>query len=131
MHKKSALQILAAVVLAGLAALVMTGPISGLVLDGYDFQPHFKAPLILAGIAMVARLLFAVLPMERLRPRTTELPPRPSPLKPWQMVLGFFLIFAAFASIPFWGSQYWISVLIVALIYVLLGLGLNIVVGLA
>ncbi|HYX36452.1 MAG TPA: high-affinity branched-chain amino acid ABC transporter permease LivM [Oligoflexus sp.] len=131
MRTKNPLHILIAIAVAGLAALVMTGPLSGLILDGYDFQANFKVPLILAGFAMFARLLFAVLPMERLRPHKTELPPKPATFKPWQAALGFFVVFALCASFPVWGSKYWITVLIMALIYVLLGLGLNIVVGLA
>lgn len=131
MQKKNPLRILAALVIAGLATLVMTGPISGIVLDGYDFQTNFKVPLILAGFAVFARLLFSIFPAERLRPAHNELPPKPARFKAWQMALGFVLVFMLCASIPFWGSKYWISVLIMALIYVLLGLGLNIVVGLA
>jgi len=131
LHKKTPLSILMAVLIAGLAALIVSGPLSGIVLDGYDFQTHFKLPLILAAFAMIARLMFAVLPMDRLRPRNVELPPKPSNFKAWQVALGFFVVFALCASIPLWGSKYWISVLIMALIYVLLGLGLNIVVGLA
>jgi branched-chain amino acid transport system permease protein len=131
MHKKNPLHILMALVVAALATLVMTGPLSGIILVGYDFQTSFKVPLILAAFAVFARLLFAVLPMDRLRPHNVELPPKPATFKTWQMALGFLVVFALCASFPFWGSRYWVSVLIMALIYVLLGLGLNIVVGLA
>lgn len=130
-RKKTSLQILTAVLIAGLAAIVMVGPLSGLVLQGYDFETHFKVPLILAAFALIARLLFSVVPMERLRPKSVELQPEPARWKPWQQTLGLLVVLALCASVPFLGSKYWVSVLIMALIYVLLGLGLNIVVGLA
>jgi branched-chain amino acid transport system permease protein len=131
MKKKSFLQIIPLLLIAGLATLVMTGPLSGLILKGYDFEAQFKTPLILATFAIVGRFMFAVLPMDRLRPKASELPPEPSRWKTWQQGLFLFLLLAACASVPFLGSKYWVSVLIMALIYVLLGLGLNIVVGLA
>ena len=63
--------------------------------------------------------------------------PQKGPAKTWvDMVVGgkyrnYFIgiILALVVSIPFWGSPYTVNIFITALIYIALGLGLNIVVG--
>ncbi|WP_371234544.1 high-affinity branched-chain amino acid ABC transporter permease LivM [Pseudomonas sp. QE6] len=125
-------------VLAGLIALIVFGPIVGVVLDGYGFnlQPERLAWMI--GAVMLGRLLLSlflqtpsgVRVMERFETSDsgiTVLQPGYKTRLRWIVPL---LIVAA-VIFPFFASKYLLTVIILGLIYVLLGLGLNIVVGLA
>ena len=124
---------------SGILALVVLGPISGLVLNGYQVQNVLQRPLILAAVVMVGRFLFSLtLQTERGRAILNRFSARaqqgvsvaqgPAPrylrwLVPVLLLSGLIL--------PFLLGKYLLTVLILAMIYVLLGLGLNIVVGLA
>ncbi|MGL4318294.1 MAG: high-affinity branched-chain amino acid ABC transporter permease LivM [Pseudomonas sp.] len=125
-------------VLAGLIALIVFGPIVGVVLDGYSFnlQPQRLGAVI--GVVMLGRLLLSLYLqgshgralLERFESSGSGvhvLPPDYKSRLRWviPLVLLVALIF------PFFASKYLLTVVILGLIYVLLGLGLNIVVGLA
>ncbi|MBC7659367.1 MAG: high-affinity branched-chain amino acid ABC transporter permease LivM [Chitinophagaceae bacterium] len=117
---------------AAVVALILTGPLSGLVLEGYDFKTRFSAPLQIAAFVLIVRFIAGLLPESWLAPRQkNEAAPRATRFKTWQLVLGGLLVYIALASLVLIASKYWLSVGILALIYILLGLGLNIVVGFA
>ncbi|MBF0195279.1 MAG: high-affinity branched-chain amino acid ABC transporter permease LivM [Magnetococcales bacterium] len=123
--------------ITGVLAFLVFGPISGLVLAGYDVDFHGERPLIIALVVALSRFAFILLADSK---KGTQLS---------QIIFGrrdggvtvssgeshnYYLLFggiiAAFA-LPFILSKYWLSVAVLALIYVLLAMGLNIVVGLA
>jgi branched-chain amino acid transport system permease protein len=125
-------------VLAGLLALIVFGPIVGIVLDGYSFnlQPARVAWLVL--IVMIGRFflsLFLQTPRGRAISHSFEssssgvhvLPPD------YKTRLRFIIPALIVIAIvfPVFANKYILTVVILGLIYVLLGLGLNIVVGLA
>ncbi|MDF3935381.1 high-affinity branched-chain amino acid ABC transporter permease LivM [Pseudomonas citronellolis] len=125
-------------VLAGLVALIVFGPIVGIVLDGYSFtlQPVRLAWMV--GAVMAGRLLLSLFLQTAAGGRVLErfegsdsgisvLPPGYKTRLRWIVPL---LVVAAVA-LPFFANKYLLTVVILGLIYVLLGLGLNIVVGLA
>ncbi|MCX6131681.1 MAG: high-affinity branched-chain amino acid ABC transporter permease LivM [Proteobacteria bacterium] len=131
MQKPKIAQALLATLIAGALTLLLAGPISGLVLQGYDFEAHAKTPLILAALVMIARFVFSFIPAGSLRAKSAKLQPAPQRFSSQAYVLASLLGFALCAALPLFASKYWLSVFIMALIYVLLGLGLNLVVGLA
>jgi branched-chain amino acid transport system permease protein len=119
-------------VLAALLALVLTGPLSGLVLNGYEFNTRFQAPLQIAAMVLILRLIAGLLPASWLAPKQNhEVAPRPPRLKTWQWVVLGLGLYLALSSLVLFASKYWLAVGIMALIYILLGLGLNVVVGFA
>ncbi|WP_342616367.1 high-affinity branched-chain amino acid ABC transporter permease LivM [Rhodoferax sp. GW822-FHT02A01] len=125
-----------------LLACVVFGPITGLQLSpGFDFVAHAQRPVWLAGIVTLGRVLFlAVLQtawgQERLRQAafanshatTVE---RGSAVRRWLLISAVAAVVAFALPVVFAQNSYVMKSLILALIYVLLGLGLNIVVGLA
>ena len=132
--KKSLLDAL----IAGLLALVVFGPVVGVVLEGYGFSLHIDRVAWM--IAAVATGRFAVsLFLQTARGKAFHgrfelggsgvhvLPPGHKSNLRWVMLV----IVVAALLLPFVASKYLLSVVILGLIYVLLGLGLNIVVGLA
>ncbi|MBB3324917.1 MULTISPECIES: high-affinity branched-chain amino acid ABC transporter permease LivM [unclassified Atlantibacter] len=125
-------------VLAGLCALVVFGPIVGVVLRGYSYTLSPDRVALLVAAVMAGRFVLSLaLQTSRGRRFARQFESaddgvyvRPvdyqSPLRwviPLLMVLA--LLF------PFVATKYLLTVAILGLIYVLLGLGLNIVVGLA
>ncbi|PIF21504.1 high-affinity branched-chain amino acid ABC transporter permease LivM [Candidatus Pantoea floridensis] len=124
--------------LAGLVALVVFGPIVGVVLDGYSFTLSPQRVGLLVAVVMAGRLLFSVFILAPFGQRVMRKfaggddgvyvrdPGYRSRLR-W--ILPLLLIVAL--AFPFLSSKYLLTVAILGLIYVLLGLGLNIVVGLA
>ncbi len=128
-------------VLSGLIALVVFGPIVGVVLDGYGFNLSNRtargAAWIIA-IVMAGRFLLSLYLQTRGGRAVLErfegagsgvhvLPPGYKTRLRWIVPL----ILVAAVIFPFFASKYLLTVVILGLIYVLLGLGLNIVVGLA
>ncbi|MGE0172945.1 MAG: high-affinity branched-chain amino acid ABC transporter permease LivM [Oligoflexales bacterium] len=121
-------------VFTGLVSLILFGPITGMVLNGYDFDLHPMRPIGIALIVTVGRFL-SILAMKHYFKNRPIKPKKPGidfdrmslPVK----IGGVVLIAVIALALPFFLSKYWTSTLILALIYVLLGLGLNIVVGLA
>ena len=125
-------------ILAGLISLIVFGPIVGVVLDGYSFnlEPTRVAWLV-AGV-MAGRFilsLFLQTPKGQSILQGFEgsgsgvhvlAPDYKSRLR-W-IIPALIVIAIVF---PFFANKYLLTVVILGLIYVLLGLGLNIVVGLA
>ncbi len=125
-------------VLAGLLALIVFGPIVGVVLDGYGFNLQFERVGWIIGTVMAGRLavsLFLQTPRGKAFHSRFELtgsgvhvlPPGHRSNMRWITAL----IILVAVALPFVASKYLLTVVILGLIYVLLGLGLNIVVGLA
>ncbi len=121
-------------------AAVIFCPIVGIHLNGYDFDlGHLKLALGLAlGIA-ITRLVLALflntgvgarLAQHIMDRRQAPVAVAPTTRRLWAHVFVVLVLIGAVAF-PFMAKKYFITVLILALIYVLLGLGLNIVVGLA
>ncbi len=123
--------------LAAMIALLLFGPVTGLVLSGYEVVPEWQRPLLLAAIVFVGHFLLSLLfetPTgnrllgKRLRRRDAGVVVARLGKRHW---FSFGLVLAACLAMPWILSKYWLNVAILALIYVLLALGLNIVVGLA
>ena len=124
--------------LAGLVALVVFGPIVGVVLDGYSFKLSPQRVALLVAVVMAGRLLFSVFlhaPFgQRIMRKFSSSDDgvyvrEPGYRSRLRWILPLLLIVAL--AFPFLSSKYLLTVAILGLIYVLLGLGLNIVVGLA
>ncbi|MXP58689.1 high-affinity branched-chain amino acid ABC transporter permease LivM [Pantoea sp. Taur] len=124
--------------LAGVIALVVFGPIVGVVLEGYSFTLSPQRVALLVGLVMVGRLMLSLFTRTSYGQRFTRkfegnddgvYVREPGYRSRMRWILPLLLI-AAFAF-PFLSSKYLLTVAILGLIYVLLGLGLNIVVGLA
>ncbi|WP_312666619.1 high-affinity branched-chain amino acid ABC transporter permease LivM [Pantoea sp. CTOTU49201] len=124
--------------LAGLVALVVFGPIVGVVLDGYSFKLSPQRVALLVTVVMAGRLLFSVFLhapfgqriMRKFASSDDGVYVRePGYRSRLRWILPLLLIVAL--AFPFLSSKYLLTVAILGLIYVLLGLGLNIVVGLA
>ncbi|MCW5222785.1 high-affinity branched-chain amino acid ABC transporter permease LivM [Verminephrobacter aporrectodeae subsp. tuberculatae] len=117
--------------LAALLTALLTIPVLGLriKLDGYKvvLEPHWRA----VWIAMIAVFLFQSLrPFLARRCGAVRLP-KIAALAPRQQSAAIWVLLAAGLIWPFFGSRGAIDVATLALIYVILGLGLNIVVGFA
>ncbi|KGT90664.1 high-affinity branched-chain amino acid ABC transporter permease LivM [Enterobacter cancerogenus] len=124
--------------LAGVIALVVFGPIVGVVLEGYSFTLSPQRVALLVGLVMAGRLMLSLFTSTSYGQRFTRkfegnddgvYVREPGYRSRMRWILPLLLI-AAFAF-PFLSSKYLLTVAILGLIYVLLGLGLNIVVGLA
>ena len=124
---------------AGLLALVIFGPITGLILNGYNLQPALHRPLLIAAIVAAGRFIASLAMQTETGKAFLE---RASSLRDAAVtvareeknrfkVLLIPALIVAGAILPFIIGKYWLTVACLALIYVLLGLGLNIVVGLA
>ncbi|GAA3586036.1 MAG: high-affinity branched-chain amino acid ABC transporter permease LivM [Gibbsiella quercinecans] len=125
-------------VLAGLIALIVFGPIVGIVLNGYSFNFEPQRLVGIIAIVMAGRLLLSLFlqtgPGRRLQARfeggNDGVYVRPLGAKSnLRWIIPLFAVLALL--LPFVASKYLLTVAILGLIYVLLGLGLNIVVGLA
>ncbi len=123
--------------LSALIAFVLFGPITGLILQGFTIKFELMRPLILSIIVFWGRLLLIWGQntqshkkwWQKLSPSTahTVIVQKSSAHMRKFLLLAFIVAF----TLPLVLSKYWLGVAILALIYVLLGLGLNIVVGLA
>ncbi|PLR39500.1 branched-chain amino acid ABC transporter permease [Chimaeribacter californicus] len=126
------------VVIAGLIALVVFGPVVGVVLDGYQYHTEPRRVAVIVAVVMVGRLLLSLLWQSQRGRRIAanfegadqgvyvQQAGHRSRLR-W--IIPLLLVLAAL--FPFVATKYLLTVAILGLIYVLLGLGLNIVVGLA
>jgi branched-chain amino acid transport system permease protein len=125
-------------ILAGLVALIVFGPIVGVVLDGYDFNLETTRVAWIIGIVMAGRFalsLFLQTPkglkilegFESTSSGVHVLPPDYKSRLRW--IIPLLIVIAV--VFPFFSNSYLLGVVILGLISVLLGLGLNIVVGLA
>lgn len=121
----------------GVIAFLLLGPITGLILQGFAIDFELTRPIELScGLALIQfvwTLLFSTSKGQKLAERFNASKYKhtqvgqPGDQKRWWLWLVFF----AALSMPLLLNKYWLGVAILALIYVLLGLGLNIVVGLA
>ncbi|MBF0614234.1 MAG: high-affinity branched-chain amino acid ABC transporter permease LivM [Magnetococcales bacterium] len=119
-------------VLAGVVALLLFVPLTGVSLSGYTLEGHWQRPLWLAVGVVLGRLLLGWF-LER-RQRMVGTTRRPGWITAWIDDHRPYIVIAAVIGallVPWWIGKYWLNVAILALIYVLLGLGLNVVVGLA
>lgn len=125
-------------ILAGLVALIVFGPIVGVVLDGYGFNLETTRVAWIVAIVMAGRFalsLFLQTPkglkilegFESTGSGVHVLPPDYKSRLRW--IIPVLIVVAV--VFPFFSNSYLLGVVILGLIYVLLGLGLNIVVGLA
>lgn len=125
-------------VIAGLLALIVFGPIVGVLLDGYDFSARPQDLATVVGVVMLGRFAISVFVQTGSGQKflyrhamkedgvTVTAPGYKSKMHyilPVVIVIGLI--------VPFVSTKYILTVVILGLIYVLLGLGLNIVVGLA
>ena len=125
-------------IFAGLVALIIFGPVVGVVLDGYSFNFHSQRLVWIIAAVMTGRFLLSAFlettAGQKMRARFesdsagvyVRSPDYKSHLR-W--VIPLLIVLAIF--FPFVATKYILTVAILGLIYVLLGLGLNIVVGLA
>lgn len=137
MEQNRLLTLLKQALLTFTVSLVLFGPVSGLVLEGFSFRNELTRAVLLAAIVTAGRVALSLIGMttfgRKLAGKTasdnsgvtvmtgTEKSP----------VLILVLLFAAGLALPFFADKYFLGIAILALIYCLLGLGLNIVVGLA
>lgn len=114
--------------LTALIALLIFGPITGIILKGFGIKLELTRPLMLTGLVVLGRFLFLTYPIQKvtdLKPHTLVKSPSPH-----HRTLLMLTILCGLSASLFIG-KYWLTVSISILIYILLGLGLNIVVGLA
>ncbi|MDR9752195.1 high-affinity branched-chain amino acid ABC transporter permease LivM [Pseudomonas sp. SZMC_28357] len=125
-------------ILAGLVALIVFGPIVGVVLDGYSFILEPTRVAWIVGIVMAGRLalsLFLQTPkglsiLDGFESTGSGVHVLPADYKSrLRWIIPVMIVIAV--VFPFFSNSYLLGVVILGLIYVLLGLGLNIVVGLA
>ena len=125
-------------ILAGLISLILFGPIVGVVLDGYSFNLQPARVGWLVAIVMLGRFLLSLFlqtskglkilqGFESSGSGVHVLPPDYKSRLRW--IIPLLIVIAI--VFPFFANKYILTVVILGLIYVLLGLGLNIVVGLA
>ena len=125
-------------ILAGLISLIVFGPIVGVVLDGYSFNLEPTRVAWIVAVVMAGRFALSLFLQTSKGRRILEgfestgsgvhvlAPDYKSRLR-WIIPL----MIAIAVIFPFFSNSYLLGVVILGLIYVLLGLGLNIVVGLA
>lgn len=125
-------------VIAAFMALVVFGPIMGVVLDGYDFNLEFGRVFIITAVVFAGRFLMSTFfQTEKGKAMAFRYSNNNDSVKVLssdhksKMVWIIPLVMLLGLLIPFIASKYVLTVVILGLIYVLLGLGLNIVVGLA
>lgn len=125
-------------IFAGLVALIVFGPIVGVVLDGYSFNFEGQRLIAIIAVVMIGRFLLSAFLststgmrfLSRFETDNSGVYVRPPEYKS-RMRWIIPLVLALAICFPFVATKYVLTVAILGLIYVLLGLGLNIVVGLA
>lgn len=125
-------------VVAGMIALVVFGPVVGVVLDGYSYHTEPRRVALIVAVVALGRLLLSLLLQTRRGRRfLTKFEGEGDGVYVRQVgyrsrlrwIIPLLVLLAAL--FPFVATKYLLTVAILGLIYVLLGLGLNIVVGLA
>ncbi len=125
-------------IFAGMVALIIFGPVAGVVLDGYSFNFEGRRLVWIIATVMTGRFSLSAFlmtaPGRRVLARFDNdnsgvyvRPPEYKSRMRWILPL----IVTLAVCFPFVATKYVLTVAILGLIYVLLGLGLNIVVGLA
>jgi branched-chain amino acid transport system permease protein len=125
-------------VLAGLIALIVFGPVVGVVLEGYSYNLQPTRVAWMVGLVMIGRFalgLFLQTPKGVKVQQSFEVVGSGVHVLPPDFKSRLRFIIPALIVIaivfPIFADKYLLTVVILGLIYVLLGLGLNIVVGLA
>lgn len=125
-------------ILAGLISLIVFGPVVGVVLDGYSYNLQPTRVAWMVGMVMVGRFVLSLFLQTAQGLKVLQgfevtgsgvhvrAPDHKSKLY-W--VIPLLIVIAII--FPIFANKYLLTVVILGLIYVLLGLGLNIVVGLA
>ncbi|MEP0072354.1 MAG: high-affinity branched-chain amino acid ABC transporter permease LivM [Marinomonas sp.] len=123
---------------AGFLALILFGPIVGVLLDGYEFDAEFGRVAWMVAVVMIGRFAMSCffqtekgIAMAFKYANHDEGAKVLSPDHKSKMVWIIPLVIVVGLLVPFIASKYVLTVIILGLIYVLLGLGLNVVVGLA
>ncbi len=122
-------------------ALIVFGPITGLQLSGLDFIPNWQRPFGLALIVTVGRMLFMAMLSTRwakkwmdrsaIKKAQAATVQTANEWRTWAAISVLAGLVAFALPFVFVDNSYVMKSLLLAMIYVLLGLGLNIVVGLA
>ncbi|OIQ74516.1 leucine/isoleucine/valine transporter permease subunit [mine drainage metagenome] len=122
-------------------AWIVFGPVTGLQLSGLDFIPHWHRPMWLATFVTLGRLLFLTALrtpwLMRRQERTSIKKSQAATVqtahewRKWAAISAVVTLVAFALPFVFVNNSYVMKSLLLAMIYVLLGLGLNIVVGLA
>ncbi|WP_425642573.1 high-affinity branched-chain amino acid ABC transporter permease LivM [Marinomonas gallaica] len=125
-------------IIAGLLALIVFGPVVGILLDGYGFETRFDDVAWIVAIVMAGRFAISVFVQteagkkfiyRQLIKEDGVSVTAPDYKSKMRYIIPIVIVIGLIA--PFIASKYVLTVVILGLIYVLLGLGLNIVVGLA
>ncbi len=117
-------------------ALIIFLPITGVILQGYSYQLALHRPLLLAFIVVCGKLLLLWWRGRKTRASTwgegiKRRVVTSWPSWTWRPRRLFSVLAGVLLLMPLLVNEYWLTVLIAVFIYILLGLGLNIVVGLA
>jgi branched-chain amino acid transport system permease protein len=122
-------------------AWIVFGPITGLQLNGLDFIANWQRPMWLAVIVTLGRVLFLTalntdwlknrLQRSAIRSAQAATVQTAQEWKKWAIISAVAAAVAFALPFVFLNNSYVMKSLLLAMIYVLLGLGLNIVVGLA
>ena len=112
---------------SGLISVALLGPILSFLLNGFHIQFALPRLPIIFAVVFFLRLFFLL--AQKYPLKITHLKIKRFTYRPSASVILFCMILGLL--IPFVIGKYWLTVLILAMIYMLLGLGLNIVVGYA
>ena len=124
-------QVLKNAVIAALLTAILTAPILGLQLKLVGYQITLGAHWRPVWIAVAVVFLFQLFKPWLMRAKAVvRIPSLPAPGAHWQRTVIWVLLALGLVW-PFFGSRGAVDVATLALIYVILGLGLNIVVGFA
>ena len=125
-------------IIAGLLALIVFGPVVGVLLDGYEFNLRAGDVASIVAVVMAGRFALSVFSQTEFgkaflyRQSTKDdgvVVTAPDYKSSMRFIIPLVIVIGLIA--PFIASKYVLTIIILGLIYVLLGLGLNIVVGLA
>ncbi len=124
--------------IAGLLALIVFGPVVGVLLDGYEFNFQGADVAWIIAVVMAGRFAVSLFAQSEFgaaflyRQSTKDdgvVVTAPDYKSKMRFIIPVVILVGLL--VPFIASKYVLTVVILGLIYVLLGLGLNIVVGLA
>ena len=122
-------------------AWIVFGPITGLRLAGFDFIPSWQRPMWLASVVTLGRVLFLAtlntgwvknrMDRSAIKKAQAATVQTANEWRTWAWISAVAGLVAFALPFVFVDNSYVMKSLLLAMIYVLLGLGLNIVVGLA
>lgn len=137
MQSSKILALLREALLTFMVSIVLFGPVSGLVLDGFSFINELWRAVALAAIVTAGRVAISLVQASPVGARLMKMAASNSAGvtvmtgKEKSPALLLTALFVAGLCVPFVSDKYFLGIAILAMIYCLLGLGLNIVVGLA